>query len=293
MSVWPLQRIVEVADGIIAVLNGAGEMGVSNAACVIDQGKATVIDTMTFPEMAEGMIREITRRGAKVDLVLNSHHHIDHTGGNQAFAGARIVAHPASVKIIQQIGLPATLYDHLMPRFRGRFDTLKLVVPEPALDQFTPPRGAELHVFTPAHTAADVAIWFPESRVLLAGDLSFIGVTPLAVHGLLSGWIDALDTLLKLDPLVVVPGHGPPGGKQDLIVLRTYLDTLYHLGQRVAAEELSITDALANFDAGPVAEWIEADRTALNLERGVQEAQGEISRADLSAPPPSLRQRAS
>ena len=293
MGMWPQQRIIEIADGIVVVLNGAGEMGVSNAACIIDGGQALVVDTMTFPEMAEGMIHEITRRGARVDMVLNTHHHIDHTGGNKAFADARIVAHPTSVKVLQQIGLPVPMYDALMPHFRGRFNGIELVIPEPALDQLVLPRGGELHIFTPAHTLADVTVWFPKSRVLLAGDISFIRVTPLAVHGLVSGWIEAIDELLALNPEVVVPGHGPIGGAHDLMVLRNYLSAIQRMGQRVVAEELTLQEALAIFDAGPVAEWIEPDRTSLNLERAIQEACGEISRTAVSTPPPSLRGRLS
>jgi cyclase len=163
---WPQQRIIEVADGIIVVLNGSGEMGVSNAACVIDGDKAFVVDTMTFPEMAGGMVREIARRGAHVDMVLNTHPHIDHVGGNMAFASARIVSHPASVRFLRQLGFPVKMYDTLMPHFCGRFDNLELVIPEPAIDQLKMPRGGELQIFTPAHTLADLAVWFPESRVL-------------------------------------------------------------------------------------------------------------------------------
>jgi glyoxylase-like metal-dependent hydrolase (beta-lactamase superfamily II) len=289
---WPQQRITEVADGTIVVLNGLGGMGVANATCVIDGEKAFVVDTMTFPEMAEGMVREIARRGAHTDMVLNTHPHIDHVGGNMAFAGARIISHPASVKFLQRLGLPVKMYDTLMPHFRGRFDNLELVIPEPAIDQLNLPRGGELHVFTSAHTLADLVIWFPESRVLLAGDISFIGVTPLAVHGLLSGWIEAIDTLLALNPAVIVPGHGAIGSCHELRMQRDYLAALYRMGQRVVEENLSLEDALAAFDAGPVAEWIEPDRTVLNLERAIQEVQGEINQQDVSMPPPSLRRRA-
>ena len=292
MSMWPRQRIKEVADGVLVVLNGGGQMGVSNAAFVIDDDKAFVVDTMTFPEMAEGMIREIARRGADVDVVLNTHHHIDHTGGNMAFAGARIVGHPASVRFLQRLGLPVKMYDRLMPHFRGRFDHLELVIPEPAIDQLRLPQGGELHVFTPAHTLADLAVWLPESRVLLAGDISFIGVTPLAVHGLLSGWIEAIDTLLVLNPEVIVPGHGAIGGCCELRMQRDYLVALYRMGQCAVEANLSLEDALAAFDAGLAADWIESDRTALNLERAIQEARGEINQQDVSTPPPSLRRRA-
>jgi len=45
--------------------------------------------------------------------------------------------------------------------------------------------------------------------------------------------------------------------------------------------------SLAALDIGPVVEWIEADRTAINLERA-KEVRGEISRQGVSMLPPSL-----
>ncbi|HEY7416025.1 MAG TPA: MBL fold metallo-hydrolase [Ktedonobacteraceae bacterium] len=289
MNAWPQQHIEEVAEGIVVVLNGAGEMGVSNACCVIEQQRALVVDTMTFPYMADGMIRELERRAASPDVVLNTHHHIDHMGGNKAFGGARIVAHPTSVQILNEIGLPAKLYDTLMPQFRGHFDDLELLLPEPDLEHVTLPRGAELHIFTPAHTPADITVWFPETRVLLAGDLCFVSVTPLAVHGLLSGWIKALDALLALDPLIVVPGHGSIGGKADLIAMRTYLEQVYQLGQQVVAEGLPVPEALAYFNQAPAADWLESERTALNLQRAILEVRGEISSSYCPIIPPQAR----
>ncbi len=63
MNNWPRQRFVELADGVVAVLNGQGEMGVANAALVVEEDRALVIDTMTFPEMAQEMAKQIARRG--------------------------------------------------------------------------------------------------------------------------------------------------------------------------------------------------------------------------------------
>jgi cyclase len=165
-------------------------------------------------------------------------------------------------------------------------------MPDPDIDRLRLPQGGELQIFTPAHTCADLAVWFPESRVLLAGDISFIGVTPLAVYGLLSGWIEALDTLLGLNPKIVVPGHGPIGGCQELRMQRDYLAAVYRMGQRAVEENLSFEDALAALDIGQAAEWIESDRTALNLERAIQEVRGEINRQDVSILPPSVRRSA-
>src|SRR5581483_6525725 len=157
-SSWPAQSIQEVADGIFTVVHGRGEVGVSNANFVIERNHAFVVDTMTFPEMTEGMVREIQRHGARVDTVLNSHHHIDHMGGNQVFADAHIIAHPASIRTVQQLGLPAAIYDRLMPQFQGRFADLSLVIPEPLQEHIVPFREAHRLTFTPAHTPADVAV---------------------------------------------------------------------------------------------------------------------------------------
>jgi glyoxylase-like metal-dependent hydrolase (beta-lactamase superfamily II) len=286
---WPQQSVQEVADGIFAVVHGKGEVGVANASFILEENSAFLVDSMTFPEMAANMAQEITRRGARVEVILNTHHHIDHMGGNQFFANARLLAHPKSIAAVRKMGMPVEHYNRIMPHFRGRFADLELAIPEPIPDQLVLPRKGELLIFSPGHTIADVSVWFSEERVLLAGDLCFIGVTPLAVNGFISGWIEALDALIALEPAVVVPGHGPIGTLRDLIVLRSYFAAVSQMGYYAAKHKMSLQDALASFDAGPVAEWIETERNAINLERAMQEANGEISRSDLSAIPPSLR----
>jgi glyoxylase-like metal-dependent hydrolase (beta-lactamase superfamily II) len=288
MNWLPEQRLHEVAEGIVTVVHGNGEVGVSNASFVIEGDRAFVVDTMTFPEMATGMVREIARRGARVETVLNTHHHIDHIGGNKLFADAQIFAHPESIRSLERLGFPTKMYDRLMPQFRGHFDDLELVTPVPIEEQLTMPREGELHIFTPAHTAADTAVWFPEARVLLSGDLCFIGVVPLSVNSLISGWIEALDALIALKPSIVVPGHGPIGTLPDLVNLRYYFIDVQRIGRQAVTEHLSLADALSLLDPGPLADWIESERHEINLERAMQEARGEISRQDLSARPQSV-----
>lgn len=291
MSDWPKQTISEVADGIFTVIHGNGEVGVANATFAVERDQALVIDTMTFPEMARPMAEAIARHGAHVETVLNTHHHIDHMGGNTVFADAHIMAHPLSISAVQKLGLPAPIYDRLMPQFKDRFAELELLIPDSLPEHPLLPQGAELLAFTPAHTPADVAVWFPQSRLLISGDICFKGVVPLSVNGLISGWIEALDSLIALEPTVVVPGHGAIGTLNDLLSLRDYFTALQHLGRAAVRESLSLEDALAQFDPGPLANWIESERHAINLERVMQEARGEISRADLSTMPRSAQKR--
>ena len=289
MSNWPTQKISEVEDGIFTIVHGRGETGVANATFVIEQERTLVIDTMTFPAMAMYMAEEIIHRGGRVDTVLNTHHHIDHMGGNRLFADACILAHPASICAAQKLGLPVPVYHRLMPRFKEHFADLELVLPAPLPDHLALPREGELMVFAPAHTPADSVVWFPRPRVLIAGDICFSGVVPLAVNSLVSGWLSALDTLIALEPAVVVPGHGKIGSLTDLLTLREYFTSLQRLGREAVQEGLTLREALALFNPGPLGEWIEPERHAINLERVMQEARGEISAADLSALPLSAQ----
>jgi glyoxylase-like metal-dependent hydrolase (beta-lactamase superfamily II) len=292
MTGWPEQRIEEVADGVVAVLQGSGEAGVSNAGLVLGESRALVVDTMAFPEMARGIVAELQRRGARPDVVLNTHHHIDHIGGNSllAEAGARLVAHPETVRVIEASGHPVAIYDGFMPAFRGRWGDIDIVVPEPYArpDALELPRDAELRAFVPAHTPADVAVWLERERVVFTGDLCFFGVAPLAVQALLSGWIAALDALIALEPATVVPGHGPIGTKADIAVLCDYLSAVLATGRAAVDAGATLDEALAELDPGPVGEWVEAERSVVNLERAMQEARAEIAPNDLTAIPASF-----
>jgi len=288
MSWLPKQHLREVAEGITTVIHGDGEIGVSNASFVIEGDRALVVDTMTFPEMASSMAQEIARRKVRVETVLNTHHHIDHMGGNKLFVNAQIFAHPESIHSLQRLGFPTEVYDRLMPRFCGHFDDLELVIPIPMQGHLAIPHEGKLYTFMPAHTAADTVVWFPTSGVLLTGDICFIGVVPLSVNGLISAWIEALDILIALKPKIVVPGHGPIGTLMDLVNLRDYFADIQYVGRGVVAQHLSLQDALSLFDPGPLGDWIESQRHKINLERAIQEAQGKISHQDLSAIPRSV-----
>ncbi|MEY2567742.1 MAG: cyclase [Actinomycetota bacterium] len=288
MPEWPDQHLVELGEGVAAVLQGGGEAGVSNAGLVLEGRRALVVDTMMFPEMAQGLVDELAHRGAAAEVVLNTHHHVDHIGGNELFPDARVVAHSRTVDTVHASGHPVAVYDGFMTAFRGRFDELQVVAPEPIPPGLDLPLGAELRSYVPAHTPGDTAVWMAAERVLFTGDLCFFGVTPLALQGLVSTWIDALDDLMALEPRTVVPGHGPVGTVADIRLVRDYLAAVLDHGRAAVASGVSLDDALATFDAGPVGEWIEAERNLVNVERAMQEARGEISRDDVSTIPPSF-----
>ena len=265
----------EVADGITAFVQEPGTLGLSNATLVRDGGTALVVDAMLLPEMSEQIVAAASSRAARVATVLHSHHHIDHCGGNSVFGSARVVAHPPTAADIRKVLSEPDLLDRIMPRYAGRFAALGARVPEPAdLSALAIPRDGQPLVFGPAHSFHDVALWFPGQRVLVAADLCSNGVLPLAIHGSIAGWADALSRLIALEPETVVTGHGAVGSAQTLRDLRGYLVQVNSLAEAAVRTGGGVDDALAEFDAGPVSGWLEAGRTRQNLAKAIEQARG-------------------
>lgn len=275
------QELVEVADGVVAAINGDGSLGLSNSVAVVEGGSAFVVDAMLLPRMADEVDREVRRRGARAELVLNTHHHADHVGGNAAFAGARLTGHPVTAEIVRRMASRVGELGRLMPAFAGELAGLDLRPPEPTALREVLPKGGRVICFLPAHSPADLAVWFPAERLLLAGDVCFNRVVPLAVQGLVSAWIAALDAIMALGPRTIVPGHGPVAGLSDVAAQRAYLASVLAAAREVGAGNASVLEALGSIDTGPVDGWIEPERTGVNFRRALQEVQGEIDRTNL------------
>src|SRR5205807_6183432 len=83
-------------------------------------------------------------------------------------------------------------------------------------------RQVELIEAGPAHTPGDLIVHVPEERVVFAGDLMFVGVTPIMWVGPVENWLAGLDRIIELDPQVVVPGHGPPTDVEAVRTMKRY-----------------------------------------------------------------------
>ena len=67
---------------------------------MISENGIVVVDTQ-FPEQSVHLIDEIKKQsGRKIDLLINTHHHGDHSGGNISFKGITnmLLAHENSRK---------------------------------------------------------------------------------------------------------------------------------------------------------------------------------------------------
>jgi cyclase len=279
----------EVAARVFAYVQATGETGISNAGLIVGAEGATAVDALMVPSMTRRLvaaIRKTTRK--KVGALVNTHHHLDHTGGNRFFRGATIIATDQCRAAPAPGFPPVPLLKQFMPAFAAEFALLKAQPPTLTFDHRLVLHDGEreIHLWhpgTPAHTAGDATVFLPKERVLFAGDLAFHDVTPLAFQGHVGRWIETADRLLAFEADVIVPGHGPIGARADVRLMRDYL-ALVHRESRVRFDAGMPAEAAArDIKLGVYASWREPERILPNVMRCYQEFRGETDR-DLDIP---------
>src|SRR5499426_2931523 len=88
--------LVKVADGVYAAIAKSGGLASGNAGFVVGDDGVVIFDTFFTPAAMEELIGEIQKLTNKpIKYAVNSHYHLDHTGGNQVLVarGIPIIAH--------------------------------------------------------------------------------------------------------------------------------------------------------------------------------------------------------
>jgi cyclase len=194
-------------------------------------GKAgiVVVDTQ-FPAQAGHFIEQVREKSdRRIDLLLNTHHHGDHTGGNIAFKGMveKVVAHANSRTNQEQAAITRkTEAQQLYP------DTTYETRWSQKVDEET----ITAHYFGPAHTNGDSVIHFEQANIAHVGDLMFNRRFPYidkTAGASIENWIDVLQQIRKTfdQDTRFVFGHAAEqyavtGGKEDLAAMQNYLNKL-------------------------------------------------------------------
>lgn len=277
----------QLAPGIYAYTQASGpgvnNASLSNAGVIAGVDSLLAIDTLGPPVHAKAFkAAAMKATGHSFGRVVNTHHHRDHTNGNCFFAPAEIVAHEYTRAATIEQGIPARPYDD-RPEWQEGMNELRLA---PATTTFTGnvtyrygDTVVEVISNAPAHTWGDVMVYLPQHRILFAGDIAFSYVTPPAHNGHVTRWIEAIDRINRMDVDVIVPGHGPIGGKKELAETRAYLELManeirkrYHAGMRPG-------QAAADVNLGRFTNWTNPERNAWNAVRIYAELSGTITPA--------------
>jgi len=259
----PAMQARQVAPNIYYV-EGLSELGssanqnfISNAGFVVTPAGVVVIDALGSPELARRLIAEIRKVTDKpLHTVIVTHYHADHVYGLQVFknAGARIVAHEASGEYLNSETARLRLEVSRQELFPWVDESTRLVPPD------APIKGAiklvvggvnfDIIPVGPSHTPDDLVVWLPQSRVLFAGDLVFRNRIPFVGQADSRQWIESLNTLLKFQAKIMVPGHGPVSNnpQKDMSLTRDYLVYLRQTMGKGAADLVPFDEVYKNTD---------------------------------------------
>lgn len=270
-TAWPI-GLHRITDGVYAYVQGNGpygNAGFSNAGFVVGPDYVVVIDTLGTNSMHDGFIKTIRSvTDLPVGLVIITHHHVDHVLGTHRFMPARVVCHrQCRAHMIEGRDTMVNRWRTMRPLLAPDLPDIPVVVPDITFEQHISihlgPR--ELVVFHPgvAHTDGDAAVHLPQEGILFTGDLFFNRVCPAAFQGSVTGWISAVETLLALNPSVIVPGHGPVADRQALEEMLRYLRLIQEGSERAYAMGLTPEEAQQQMDLGHLREWFDTEHRLL------------------------------
>lgn len=271
--------LVQVADGVYAAIAKPGGLASGNAGFIIGDDGVVIFDTTFTPVAVEELIDSIQKLTNKpIKYAVNSHYHLDHTGGNQVLAerGVPIIAHENVLKwqtVRNKRFLPApeelqkrkddaakqlneTPEDQKdkraqLERTIRRLDAMmaiKLTNPTKTFSSGTMKlklgKREVILATLPGHTGGDVFAFVPDANVVFTGDLGWSKTLPNLVDATVNDWIPTLDTILKQYPNAkFVPGHGNVATATDMKDFRDYLDDLRTRVKRGIANSLTIDQA--------------------------------------------------
>ena len=276
--------LLELGPKVFAYVQATGESGVSNAGLIVGSDSAMAVDALMLPSMTRRYVQAIRKATRKpVAQLVNTHHHLDHTGGNRFFKGSTVVSHVMCREALAPGFPPVPLLQRFMPHFAREFPLMKVALPTVTFqDRMVVHDGRrEIHLWHPgypAHTVGDAVVFLPKEKILFAGDIAFYYVTPLAFQGHVGNWIKAANRLLAFDAEVIIPGHGPIGTKADLRKMRNYLALVRREAKKRFDAGMPVEAAARDIKLGVYARWREAERILPNVMRCYQEFKQELER---------------
>ena len=264
---------VPVADGVHMFMAAGGNIGVLSG----DEG-VFLIDDQYAPMVPRIKAAAEKLTSEPVRLVVNTHWHGDHAGGNERFGeeGVVIIAHDNVRKRLSK------------SHFSKFFDQEIPPSPAAALPVITFSDDVTVHLngqtlsiehVAPAHTDGDSIIWFTEANAVHLGDIFFNGLYPfidLDSGGDVRGMVRAAEyALRRIDAdTKIIPGHGPLADRDDLQEYARMLKTSIERVANMVADGKTLDEVIAaqpsaEFDERWGQAFIAPDRWATLLYRGL------------------------
>jgi cyclase len=236
----PIRRSVGVFTG------RGGTMG-----WLVNPEAVVVIDSQ-FADSAHVFLDALRfRTGRHIDLLLNTHHHPDHTGGNGVLRSAvtSIVAHKNAPALQRAQALVTGTAEGQTYADTTFTTTWKAHIGDEVV---------EATHYGPGHTGGDAVYRFERANVVHMGDLVYHQRHPSAdraAGGSLRHWIACLERVVKdhAPDTLYIFGHattGAPvrGDRRDLLVVRDCLSSLLDIVQKGIQSGKSVEEITSDWN---------------------------------------------
>ena len=236
------------SGGNIAVLAGSDGLLMVDAGIAVSEQKVDAVLQRLKP--------------GPISYLINTHWHWDHTDGNAWVnkRGAVIIAHPNTAKHLGET-IRVEEWGHTFKPVTADARPTVMVPAEKRM-QFDGDTVVMRH-YGPAHTDGDLSVYFTKADVLFTGDTWWNGLYPFIDYvagGSIDGMITAANANIEMvsERTQVAPGHGPVGGRADLVEYRDMLVSIRNrvaelkTGQVAPASDLGETDGALRRQVGSV-----------------------------------------
>lgn len=205
--------------------NGFG----ANSGVVIGNDAVLVIDTRVSAKQAQELIADIKKVTDKpVKYVVNTHYHLDHSGGNCEFVklGAVVIGQENSrltaAKIKESLENPQ-MGGMTKQDFEGTTASLPTITFKDAMQIDLGGVTVSLSYAGPSHTNDSITVMVDQDGVLFTGDILFTKYQPFIGEGDFANWEKILAGLEKTTAKIIVPGHGPVSTVADIRDMEVYI----------------------------------------------------------------------
>ena len=236
----------------------------------ISKNNIAVVDA-EFPEQSKHLIDALTKDSGKpFEILINTHHHGDHTSGNISFKGIvpHVAAHTNSLlnqqKVAKERNTEAQqLYPDITFDDTWKYKKMK--------------ENIEAYYYGPGHTNGDSIIFFPHANIAHVGDLVFNrqwAFIDRSAGASIKNWILILDKIqaqFDSDTLFVF-GHAfdpekVTGNKADIKAMQDYLTKLLAFVNSQIKAGKTKDEIVKSTSIPGVTEW-----NGDGIERGLQSA---------------------
>jgi glyoxylase-like metal-dependent hydrolase (beta-lactamase superfamily II) len=178
--------------------------------------------------------------GKEVVLLVNTHYHLDHTHGNPGFKpGVQVVSTERTLSHLKVLDASNWQGDNARLLPNDTFvDKKQFEFGNKTITLLHPGRG---------HTDGDLVVLFEEDKTLVTGDLFFNQHYPnidLEAGGSVQTWPTTIDSMLALDFVTVIPGHGDTSDRTGLVSFQNMMRQLALIGDSAAANGTPLATTL-------------------------------------------------